>query len=153
MGLAHKVRLSLIPRCPARRTFFFLGFLWLGGKATGAVMSPTKSPLLQQLSLVDTEGRVRAGQAAGVLLLNTHCCVLLSFSRSVLFLSLPWQCTLGERKANSILGCSRKSVASRTRDLTLPLYFALVRPPLECQFWAPKYKKDVRVSPGKWCRD
>lgn len=59
------------------------------------------------------------------------------------------------RKANSILVCSRKSITSRTRDPILPLYSALVRPPLECwvQPWDPQCKKDVGVSPAKWCRD
>ena len=116
-----------------------LGFFWQGGNPTGAVMSPTKSPLLQEGSLVDTEGRARFGQAAAILLLNTQCCVQLTFSSSGLFPSLLWQCTLVARKANSILACSRKSITSRTRDLILPLYSMLVRPLLECwiQFWAP----------------
>lgn len=44
-GLAHMLRLSLIPRCRARKTFSLLWLLWLGDKTTGAVMSPTKSSL------------------------------------------------------------------------------------------------------------
>ena len=155
MGLAHMLRLSVIPRCRARKTFSLLRRLCLGGKVTGAVLSPTKSPLLQQCSLVDAEKRVRAGEAAGLLLLNTHCCVPLSFSTSGLFLCLLWQCSLVARKANSILGCRRKSITSRTRDLILPLFSVLVRPRLECwvQSWAPQYKKAVGASPAKWCRD
>ena len=62
-------------------------------------------------------------------------------------LNMSWQCALAAQKANCILGCIKRIVTSRSREVILPLCSALVRPHLEScvQLWRPQYRKDMDV--------
>ena len=55
------------------------------------------------------------------------------------------QYALSAQNASCILSCIKRSVASRVKEVTLPLYSALVRLHLECciQMWSPQNRRDM----------
>jgi len=60
-------------------------------------------------------------------------------------LNMTRQSALAAQKVNHILGCIKRSLANKSRDVILPLYSSLVRPYLESciQLWSPQHRKDT----------
>ncbi|PKU40315.1 reverse hypothetical protein [Limosa lapponica baueri] len=60
-------------------------------------------------------------------------------------LNMSRQCALAAQKDNHILGCIKRSVASKSREVILPLYSTLMRPHLGycVQLWCPQHSKDT----------
>ncbi|KAJ7410019.1 hypothetical protein WISP_111285 [Willisornis vidua] len=58
-------------------------------------------------------------------------------------LDMSQQCTFAGKTANYILGCIKKSGASRLRKVVLPFNSTLMRAHLECtvQVWSTQHKK------------
>ena len=72
-------------------------------------------------------------------------------------LNMSYQCALAAQKANHILGCIKRSVTSRSREVFLPLFSALLRSHLEqCPILGPPTQEEhgaVGAGPEKGHKD
>ncbi|KAJ7396811.1 hypothetical protein BTVI_141328 [Pitangus sulphuratus] len=61
-------------------------------------------------------------------------------------LGMGWECALTDQKANCVLGCITSSVASRSREVILPLYSTFNETPHRVLYPAPgspQHRKDI----------
>ena len=58
------------------------------------------------------------------------------------------QCQVTISKANWVLGCIRRGIIYKSKQVVLTLYRNLVRPHQECcvQFWLPQLRKDIDAT-------
>ncbi|KAK4816018.1 hypothetical protein QYF61_011008 [Mycteria americana] len=62
-------------------------------------------------------------------------------------LDMSQRCALAAKRANSVLGCIKHSIANWSREVIAPPGTSLVWPHLKysVQFWVPQYKEDIKL--------